>query len=491
MTVRWLFGDQLGPHFLDDGDHPVLLIESRAVFRRRRFHRQKAHLVLSAMRHRAAELGERCRYARVDTYREALDERPASPLTVCHPTSFAALRLVRARPEVEVLPARGFVTSPEEFAAWAGGRRRLVMEDFYRDVRRRHDILMDAGEPAGGRWNFDAENREPPPKGAAVLPIEPPWWPTEDDIDDEVRHDLDRWEREGDVSFVGRDGPRRFAATRAEAESALDQFLDHRLAAFGPHEDAMLARDAWMAHSLLSAPMNLGLLDPLEVAHGAERAYRAGTAPLACVEGFVRQVIGWRDYVWNLYWSQGESYRHGNALHASAGLPDWFADLDADAVDANCLSVTLRDLRDHGWVHHIPRLMVLGNYAMQRGWHPAQVLDWFQRCFVDGYDWVMVPNAIGMSQYSDGGVMATKPYAGGGAYLNRMSDYCGPCRYDPAVRVGDDACPFTAGYWWFLERNRAELAGNRRLSQPLAGLNRLKDLDALVEQEQARGAQAP
>ena len=489
--TRWLFGDQLGPAFLDDADQPALIIESRSVFRRRRFHRQKAHLVLSAMRHRAAELGDQCRYLRSDTYAEALDRSSTRALTVCHPTSFAALRFVKTRPDVEVLPARGFVTAQAEFAAWAAGRRRLVMEDFYRDVRRRHDILMDDGEPCGGRWNFDSDNREPPPKGATSLPVEPPWWPSEDDIDAEVRHDLDRWERDGDVSFVGRDGPRRFAATRGEAESALRQFVEHRLSAFGPHEDAMLSADAWMAHSLLSAPLNLGLLDPLEVAHRAEQAYRSGTAPLASAEGFVRQVIGWRDYVWNLYWHQGEDYRRGNALQASSRLPKWFADLDADAVDANCLSSTLRDLRDHGWVHHIPRLMILGNYAMQRGWHPGQVLDWFHRCFVDGYDWVMVPNAIGMSQYGDGGVMATKPYAGGGAYVNRMSDYCGPCRYDPKVRVGADACPFTAGYWWFLERNRALLAGNHRLSQPLAGLNRLADLDAVVEQEQARGARAP
>ena len=488
MAVRWLFGDQLGPHFLDRTDQPSVMIESRAVFRRRRFHRQKAHLVLSAMRHRAAELGDRCDYIRADTYRDAL---PSGPIEVAHPTSWAALRLVQGLPQVEVLPARGFVTSHEDFARWAEGRRRLVMEDFYRDARRRRDVLMEGTEPVGGRWNYDADNREPPPKGATRLEVAEPWWPAEDGIDDEVRHDLDRWERDGDVSFVGRDGPRRFAATRAEALSALGRFADDRLAAFGPHEDAVLDGDPWMAHSLLSASLNLGLLDPLEVVHRAENAYRAGAVPLASAEGFIRQVMGWRDYVWHLYWHQGEGYRRGNALHAGDRMPAWFAELDADAVDARCLSATLRDVREHGWVHHIPRLMILGNYAMQRGWRPAQVLDWFHRCFVDGYDWVMVPNAIGMSQYGDGGVMATKPYAGGGAYINRMTDYCGACRYDPGTRVGDDACPFTAGYWWFLERNRELLAGNHRLAQPLAGLKRLRDLDALVEQEQTRGSRAP
>lgn len=486
-ATRWLFGDQLGPHFVDDADQPLLLIESKAVFRRRRFHRQKAHLVLSAMRHRAAELGDRVTYVRADTYREAL---PGGPIEVVHPTSWAALRLVQTLDSVTVLPARGFVTAMDDFGRWAQGRRTLVMEDFYRDARRRHDILMDGAEPAGGRWNYDADNREPAPKSGR-LDVDAPWWPEEDGIDAEVRADLDRWERDGEVAFVGADGPRRFAATRREAMSALHRFVDHRLAAFGPHEDAMLSGDDWMAHSLLSAPMNLGLIDPLEAIHRAEAAYRSGAAPLASVEGYVRQLMGWRDYVWHLYWQQGDAYRHGNALHATRTIPAWFDELQADDVEARCLSNVLRGVRDNGWVHHIPRLMVLGNYAMQRGWRPAEVLDWFHRCFVDGYDWVMVPNAIGMSQYADGGVMATKPYASGGAYINRMSDYCGSCRYSPKVRMGDDACPYTAGYWAFLQAHEADLQGNHRMAQPLAGLGRLKDLEQVVEQERNRGSSAP
>jgi deoxyribodipyrimidine photolyase-related protein len=254
----------------------------------------------------------------------------------------------------------------------------------------------------------------------------------------------------------------------------------------------MLTADDWMAHSTLSAPLNLGLLDPLEIVHRAEAAYRAGEAPIASVEGFVRQILGWRDYVWHLYWYQGEDYRRGNALQATGDVPAWFATLDADeSVRANCLHHVLRGVREHGWVHHIPRLMVLGNYAMQRGWRPTQVTDWFHRSFVDGYDWVMVPNVVGMSQYGDGGVMATKPYAAGGAYIDRMSDFCGDCVYDPKVRVGDNACPFTAGYWAFLERNRERLQGNHRIAQPLRGLDRLKDLDELVAQERHRGSRAP
>lgn len=497
--TRWLFGDQLGPHFLDASDQSVLLVESRKVFTRRRFHRQKAHLVLSAMRHRAAELGERCRYERTDTYGEALRRIPpgALPLSVCQPTSWSADAFVRSLdgtrglPAVEVLAPRGYATAREDFARWADGTRSLLMEDFYRRARRAHDVLMDGAEPAGGRWNLDHENREPPPRKATDLGLPPPWQPEEDDIDEQVRRDLDRWEADGDVAFVGRDGPRRFAATRAEALAALHDFVENRLPTFGPYEDAILEGDASMAHSRLSAPMNLGLLDPLECVDLAEQAYRRGDAPLQSVEGYVRQLIGWRDYVWHVYWYGGPKYPRRNALAAHRSIPDWFWDLDADAVEARCLSHALRGVRDTGWVHHIPRLMVLANYGLQRGWSPQELTAWFHHSFVDGYDWVMAPNVVGMSQHADGGVMATKPYAAGGAYIHRMSDHCGGCRYRPDVRVGDDACPYTAGYWWFLERNADRLAGNRRMTRALAGRHRLRDLEALVEQEEQRGDAAP
>jgi len=485
MRRRWLFADQLGPHFLDAPDQPVLLVESKAVFRRRAFHRQKAHLVLSALRHRALD-GD-ARLVRADTYAEALTE----PVSVCHPTSRGARALVQRLPGVEMLPPRGFVTAPADFVGWADGRTQLRLEDFYRFARRHHDVLMDGGEPVGGRWNLDTENRQPPPRGADRLPVDPPPEITEDAIDEEVRADLDRWQREDGIEFVGNDGPRLFPATRDEALSRLEHFVTHRLPTFGPYEDAMLAGDPLMAHSLLSAAINLGLLDPLEVIERVERAYRDGGAPLASVEGFIRQILGWRDFVWHLYWYFEPRYRAANELHARRELPGWFSALDADAVEARCLSDVLAGVRDRGWVHHIPRLMVLGNYAMQRGWRPGAVSDWFHRSFVDGYEWVMTANVIGMSQFADGGRMSSKPYAAGGAYINRMSDYCGGCRYDPKVRVGDDACPYTAGYWSFLARHERELAGNHRMSQPLRGLGRLEDLEALVEQEEARGSRAP
>jgi deoxyribodipyrimidine photolyase-related protein len=494
VVTRWLFGDQLGPHFTDDHDGPFLLIESKAVFRRRRYHRAKAHLILSAMRHRAAELGERITYLRTETYREGLAQI-GGPLEVMQPTSFAAVAFVNRLAEersVHRLPARGYMTSREEFNRWVSSRgsQRLLMEDYYRDARRRFGVLLDDDGPVGGQWNYDAENRQPPPKGGETLRLPEPWWPEEDEIDAEVRRDLDRWAAEG-VRFVGDDGPRLFPATPAEATQALDQFLVGRLGTFGAYEDAMLAGDPWMAHSLMSGAWNLGLADPADAVAAAERAYRSGEVSLSSTEGFIRQVMGWREYIWHLYWHFGDDYRNSNALAADEDIPDWFLDLDGTATDARCLSDVLSAVSTRGWVHHIPRLMVLGGYALQRGWNPRQVAEWFHRSFIDGYDWVMVANIVGMSQHADGGRLATKPYTSGGAYINRMSDYCGGCIFDPKVRVGANACPYTAGYWYFLDKHRERFGQNHRMRRPLQGLDRLGDLEAVVAQEAERGSSPP
>ena len=474
----------------DDGSQHALIIQSLDAFRRRRYHRAKAHLILSAMRHRVAELGARAEFVEARSFRSALEGR-AGTLSVCAPTSWQGRRAAEAA-RAAVLPARGFVTTQAEFASWSEGRRRLLLEDFYRDARKRTGILMRGDEPAGGRWNFDADNRLPPPKGESHLALPEPWRPTEDAIDDEVRDLMARWERDEGIEFGGADGPRLFAATRAEALAALDDFVDHRLGLFGPYEDASLAGDWVMAHSLLSAPLNLGLLHPREVIDRALLAYESGTAPLPSVEGLVRQILGWRDFVWHLYWHFGEDYvRDSNALSAHEPLPGWFRELDDEAVQARCLGTALKDVRARGWNHHITRLMVLGNWALQRGYDPQEMTEWFTANYVDAYPWVMAVNSVGMALYADGGRMATKPYAAGGAYINRMSDYCKGCRYKPGVRVGPTGCPFTAGYWWFLDRNSQRLAGNARIAQPLRGLERLADRDDVVAQESARGEAPP
>ena len=490
MTTRWLFGDQLGPHFDDGG--PTLFIEAKSVFVRRRYHRQKAHLILSALHHRVAEEPERCTLIQADTYRQGLEGFDTGSLDAVAATSRPARALVRRLGVGTVHPERGWFTTAQEFNEWAGGRgsKRFLMEDWYRSVRRSHDVLMENGQPTGGQWNFDADNRLPPPKGHAHLPVPKPWQPTEDDIDAKVREQLDSWEAAG-VEFLGRDGPRRFAVTRSEALQALDDFVDNRLSMFGPYEDAVLWQDPFMAHSLLSAPMNLGLLHPREVVDRAVAEYANGRATLASVEGLVRQIIGWREYVWHLYWHLGEGYEDENALDAQQEPPEWFLEANADAVEARCLRHSLEYVRDLGYSHHIIRLMVLSNWALQRGYRPQTINDWFRRAYVDGYPWVMAANVIGMGLYADGGVMATKPYTSGGAYLKRMTDFCGDCRYDPKIRVGEKACPFTSGYWAFLHRHQDVLRGNHRMSTAMRTMDKLTDLDELLAQETARGSGPP
>lgn len=484
----WIFADQLGPHVHSADAHrdrEVVLIESERVLRSRPFHRQKLHLVLSGVRHLVDELGDRAVHLRTGTYREAL-EQVGRPVVVHEPTSFAAaafvLRLQEEGLVEEILPTPTFALGRAEFDDWAGDRQTFRMEDFYRAQRRRFDVLMDGSEPAGGRWNFDADNREPPPRGTKRLDVPGPWQPTEDTIDERVRADLDAL----DLPTVGADGPRWFAVTATEAQTALAHFVEYRLPQFGPPEDAMLTEDWAMAHSLLSVPLNLGLLHPLDVVRAAEDAFRAGAVPIASAEGFVRQVLGWREYVWQLYWRFGADYRSRNSLNARTPLPEWWTSLDADAVTARCLSTALEGVRDRGWSHHIQRLMVLGNHALQRGYDPAELSDWFATAFVDGFAWVMPPNVIGMSQHADGGMMATKPYSSGGAYVNKMSDHCKGCAFDPKKRLGDDACPFTAGYWNWVQRHQELLAGNYRTARAVASMKRLGDLDAVLEQESAR-----
>jgi deoxyribodipyrimidine photolyase-related protein len=486
-TPLWLFADQLGPAVYG-GEHAhreVLLVEATSALTRRRYHRQKLHVVLSALRHAQRDLGDRATLMKADSYTDAL-HRFKRPVIVHEPTSHAAEKFVhrlhRQGLVADILPTPTFALPRKEFHDWAGDRTRFRMEDFYRDQRRRFDVLMDGAEPVGDRWNYDHDNRESPPKNSSTLGLPAPYRPREDDIDDEVRRDLNRM----DLDTVGVDGPRLFAVTPTEAKRALARFVDHRLPAFGRYEDAMMGDDWAMSHSLLSVPLNLGVLHPLDAVAAAERAYRDKKAPLAAVEGFIRQILGWREYMWHLYWHLGPDYVDSNQLSARNELPGWWVDLDPDAVSAQCLRHAVAGVRERGWTHHIQRLMVLGSHALQRGYRPDELTDWFATAYVDGFRWVMPTNVVGMSQHADGGLLATKPYTSGGAYINRMSDHCGDCDYDPTKRLGDDACPFTAGYWAFVHRHRDLLARNPRTSRAVAAMKRLGDLDAVLDQESAR-----
>lgn len=478
MDSVWVLGDQLNRGITSlrgrrPGDARVLFVESEALLARRRWHRQRLHLVLTAMRRFARELereGFEVDYRIARSFEDGLrahraDHAPARVLAM-EPSSHG-LRERLERLGVELVRSNQFLCHYDEFAAWAEGRRRLRLEDFYRWQRRRLGILMDGDEPAGGRWNFDAENREPPP------PSEERGWP------EPARSRLDELDREVldalPPNVFGKPPDGLWATSRRGALARLRRFVDDVLPRFGPHQDAMLERDWHLAHSLLGHALNLGLLHPLEVCETAETAYREGRAPLASVEGFVRQVLGWREYVWGVYWLEMPGYRDVNALGATNPLPPVFR--GEGATEMRCLATALDGVHERAYLHHIERLMVVGNLGLLAGVSPLALADWMTESFVDAAEWVMLPNVLGMALYADGGLMASKPYAASGRYVDRMSDFCGDCRFDPAKRVGEDACPLTTLYWDFLARNRERLEGNPRLGNQLRMLDRLGDLD--------------
>ncbi|MBA3303992.1 MAG: cryptochrome/photolyase family protein, partial [Acidimicrobiia bacterium] len=442
------------------------------------YHRQRLHLVLTAIRRFAAALrdaGFDVDHRRAPTLLEGLaahraEHRPGT-VRATEPLSWGLERLV-VRAGVELVRSNQFLCHRDEFATWASGRRRLVMEDFYRQQRQRLGYLMDGDQPVGGRWNFDAENREPPPRDGRDWPE--PVVDELDDVDREVLAGLP-------PTAFGADPEGWWPTSRAGALARLDHVVTEVLPGFGPHEDAMLTAgaprngaNAWrLNHSMLSSSLNIGLLLPGEVCDAVEVAYRSGRIPLASAEGFLRQVIGWREYVWGIYWLWMPAYRRSNELGADRPLPPAFT--GAAGTQLACVAEALGGIHDRAWVHHIQRLMVLANFAMLSGVSPQAMSEWMAISFVDGSEWVMVPNLIGMAMHADGGRMATKPYAGGGAYINRMSDHCSGCRYDPRRRVGDDACPFTTLYWDFLARHRDRFDSNSRMRRAYANLDRLAD----------------
>jgi deoxyribodipyrimidine photolyase-related protein len=341
------------------------------------------------------------------------------------------------------------------------------MENFYRAQRVRLNVLVEGGKPTGGAWNFDKENRLPPPKNYE--------WPkylehSRDAIDEEVAKELNY--SPGST----------WATTREGALAQLKNFITNHFATFGPYEDAM-ANDNWAVHhSLLSPYLNNGLLHAQEVIDAAVKAFDGGSIPIASCEGFIRQIIGWREYVNGMYWYLGKEYEKNNQLEAKRELLPLLR--NPEKTSMNCVKSIVSDINERAWVHHIPRLMVLSNLALITGTNPQQFLDWMREVFIDATQWVMVPNVIGMGLHADGGAMMTKPYAAGGAYISRMSTYCKGCAYDPKLRVGESACPFTTLYWDFLDRHKESFAKNHRMSQQVFGLNRLKDLPELRERAQ-------
>ena len=403
----------------------------------------------------------------VDGLKEVLKKYPKLPIIAATPSSF---RLKQSLSDFGVtFVENDFFLTPEKlFSQWAGSQKSYLMESFYRAQRIRLNILVEAGKPVGGAWNFDKENRSPLPKGYKF----PPYLQHKaDEIDNQIAKEL------------GIKPVTDFATSRAGAKRVLKNFLDNHFALFGPYEDAMTVDNWSLHHSLLSPYLNNGLLHPSEVIDEAVKRFEKGDIPIASAEGFIRQIIGWREYVNGMYWHLGKDYKELNNLNAKRKLLPLFE--DADKTKMNCIKSNLEDINSRGWVHHIPRLMLLSNLALITGTNPQEFLSWMRRVFIDATDWVMVPNVIGMGVHADNGVMMTKPYAAGGAYISKMSNYCKGCIYDPKLRTGDNACPFTTLYWDFLDRNQEEFAGNHRMSQQLFGIKRLKDMPEVKKRAQA------
>lgn len=485
-ALRVVLGDQLSRDLsaladLDPKQDVVLLAEVMGECTYVPHHPQKIVLVLSAMRHFARALA--ARGVRVESIR--LDD-PANTGTLSGEVARAAARLRPARivathpGEWRVLEAmqrwEGETGLPVEirdddrflcdlgwFRRWAQGRRQLRMEFFYREMRRMTGLLMDGDEPAGGAWNFDAENRKALPKGLA--PPAPKRFPP------------DATTREVMALVAARFGAHfgtaeRFAwpVTAKDARAALDDFVAHRLAQFGDYQDAMATGEPMLFHALVSTSLNIGLLSPRECCEAAEAAWRAGRAPLNAVEGFIRQILGWREYVRGVYWHLMPRYAETNALEATRPLP-WF--WWSGETRMNCIRQVVRQTQEHAYAHHIQRLMVTGNFALLAGLDPAQVNAWYMAVFADAYEWVELPNTHGMAIHADGGVMASKPYAASGAYINRMSDYCRGCAFDVKSATGEDACPFNYLYWDFIARHAGRFAANPRMAMPLRTLEKM------------------
>ncbi len=366
--------------------------------------------------------------------------------------------------ELDCRPDRHFLCSHDEFAEHARGRKQLRLEYFYREMRRKHDVLMEDGDPVGGKWNYDSENRGSFGKSGPVdLPI--PARFRKDAITREVLELVERKFPDHPGRLESFDWP----VTPRQAKRALADFVDNRLARFGDFQDAMWTEQPYLYHSRLSTSLNLKLLDPRDVIQAAVNAYQAERAPLNAVEGFVRQILGWREFVRGVYWLLMPQYLERNTLQASQALPDFYWTGD---TDMNCLRQTIGQTLEHGYAHHIQRLMVTGLFSMLLGVDPKQIHEWYLAAYVDAVEWVELPNTLGMSQYADDGVMGSKPYAATGKYIQRMSNYCGGCRYRPEAATGEDACPFTTLYWDFLMRHQRLLAKNQRMSLQVRNVER-------------------
>ncbi|MBY0428619.1 MAG: cryptochrome/photolyase family protein [Alphaproteobacteria bacterium] len=500
-VLRVILGDQLSDSIsslegCDKSQDTILMCEVMEEASYVKHHKKKIAFLFSAMRHFAQELnnqGYKVRYIKLDDpnntgtfigeINRAVKECACSRVVVTEPGEYRVLQLLQSLNDamsapVELRVDNRFLSTIEHFKKWADGKKQLRMEFFYRDMRKKYNILMDdEGKPIGGEWNYDKENRKSPPIHGLNIPKRISHKKSEITIDV-----LSLVAKKFDNHF-GDLEPFHFAVTRTQALIELEHFIKTVLPNFGDYQDAMVMGEPYLYHSLLSAYLNAGLLLPLEVCQAAQAAFHNGKVPLNAAEGFIRQILGWREYVRGIYWLHMPQYASLNYFKADKHLPDFYWTAKTDMV---CVAEAVRHTQDHAYSHHIQRLMVTGNFAMLAGIAPAEVCEWYLAVYADAYEWVELPNTLGMALYGDGGIMASKPYAASGKYINRMSNYCSTCKYDPEVTVGENACPFNALYWDFLIRNEKQLRGNQRMPYVFATWDKMADDKKQAIREQAR-----
>ncbi|WP_372759331.1 cryptochrome/photolyase family protein [Litorivivens sp.] len=489
-TLRIILGDQLSldsPLFNEWHERDSLWMaevieESRHV----PSHKTRSVYFLSAMRHFAETL-KRSSYPLIyhaldehdwtgldEALAATLDDLRPQAVTVVQPGDMRVQQLIEGAAKhagipLTILDDSHFFSTPADFSHWAAKRKSLRMEYYYRELRKRYSVLMDGDKPAGGAWNFDAENRKAFPKtGPAGIPQ--PRTFTPDAITKKVIRCVNDHLPDNPGSTESFDWP----VTKHQAEQALTDFIEHRLIGFGDYQDAMWIAEPWLYHSRLAAALNLKLLDPRSVVAAAEAAWRNGQVSINAAEGFIRQILGWREYIRGLYFHRYEAFSQGNALQAAQPLPEFFWTGDTSMV---CLADTVKQTLNYGYAHHIQRLMVTGLFTLLLGVKPSEVHAWYLAVYVDAVEWVEMPNTIGMSQYADGGVTASKPYIASGKYIQRMSNYCDSCRYRPDKRIGAEACPFTVLYWDFLHKHRKRFNKHPRMALQTRNLDRIPETE--------------
>ena len=487
-TIRLVLGDQLsrslsGLAGLDKERDVVLMAEVIEEVTYVRHHKRKVAFLFSAMRHFADELREEgitVDYVRLDDeansgsfsgeVARAVTRHGAERLVLTEPGEHRVLAAMRGWEDelgidVEIRNDDRFMCPPGMFESWAEGRKQLRMEFFYREMRRHHDVLMEGGEPVGGKWNYDADNRESPDLTLTVP--KPTAFPPDETTIEVLALVGERCGGHfGDLDDFG------FAVTREQALAVLDAFIAERLPLFGTYQDAMIADEPWMYHSHIGFYLNSGLLLPGEAVRAAEAAWHTGHAPLNAVEGFIRQILGWREFVRGIYWLRMPDYAEGNAFGNSRALPAFYW---TGETRMNCMRQAIGQTLRHAYAHHIQRLMLTGNFALLAGIAPKAICDWYLAVYMDAFDWVELPNTLGMVMHADGGYLGSKPYCASGQYIKRMSDHCQGCSYKVSESTGESACPFNALYWHFLMRHREPLQRNPRMGMVYRNLARMDD----------------